>query len=339
MTEPPAGPGLGSRPDQGATVLLSASEIRRLVTMNDVIDAVDQAARERASGRLDSAPRVGTPGGTLLMAAESAGRDGVAAKIVSIADGNRAAGLSTIQGLALWLDYRTRRPVLVADAPTVTALRTGALAGVATRALARPDASVLAMIGTGGQALAQVEATAAVRPVREVRVASLHRASAEDFCGRLAGLLPGVRAQACDSVAAAVRDADIVCLATTARTALVEERDLRADVHVNAVGAYRPDMHELAVSVFGAAKLVCSDDPHGALSEAGDLMDAVAAGVLDPGSVVELGALDAVDVRTQGAGLTVLKSVGTASADLALLDLLVGRAAGSSEIRRFGFGE
>jgi ornithine cyclodeaminase len=340
MTLPLSGRDLRPEQDQAAaTFLLSASEIRRLVTITDVIEAVDQAARERAAGRLTAAPRVATPGGTLLMAAESAERDGVAAKIVSIAAGNRAAGLATIQGLALWLDYSTRRPVLVADAPTVTALRTGALAAVATRALAHPDASVLAMIGTGGQALAQVEAVAAVRPVRDVRVASLHRESAEEFCRRLAGVLPGVQARACDSVTAAVRDAEIVCLATTARTALVEQHDLPADVHVNAVGAYRPDMRELAVSVFEAARLVCSDDPEGAFGEAGDLMDAIAAGVLDPGAVIELGALDGALLRSLGTGLTVFKSVGTAAADLALLDLLVRRATKSAGTRSFGFGE
>ena len=145
------------------TFLLSASMIRRLVTMNDVIDAVGQAARERAAGALLAAPRVALPGGkTLLMAGESAERDGVATKVVSVAPANRACGLATIQGLASWLDYATRRPLLIADATAATALRTGALAGVATKALAPPGASVLAMVGTGGMATSLVEACAAV---------------------------------------------------------------------------------------------------------------------------------------------------------------------------------
>src|ERR1700758_4931211 len=90
-----------------ATLLLGASDIRRLVTMDDVIEVVAQAARERAAGDLVAAPRIGLPGGTLLMAAESKERDGVGAKLVSIAMDNRSAGLSTIQGLASWLDYTT----------------------------------------------------------------------------------------------------------------------------------------------------------------------------------------------------------------------------------------
>ena len=327
------------RPPAGrtATFLLGASDIRRLVTMDDVIDVVAQAARERAAGDLVAAPRVGLPGGTLLMAAESKERDGVGAKLVSIAPGNRSAGLATIQGLAAWLDYTTRRPLLVADATSVTAMRTGALSGVATRALAPPDASVLAMVGAGGQALTLIEACAAVRPIERVQLVSLHRASAEDLCGRLGSALPHLAVQICDSVAAAVKAADIVCLATTSRAALVEAGDVRSDAHLNAVGAFRPDMQELGVSVLAAADLVSSDDPHGALIEAGDLMAAVTGGALDPDSIVDLGDLDGRYDRARQRGITVFKSVGTASADLALLDLLRQRAAADGSVPSFEF--
>jgi ornithine cyclodeaminase/alanine dehydrogenase-like protein (mu-crystallin family) len=320
-----------------STFLLGASDIRRLVTMKDVIQVVGQAARERAAGGLVAAPRVALPGGTLLMAAESKERGGVATKLVSVAAGNRASGLSTIQGLASWLDYTTRQPLLVADATAVTALRTGALSGVATQALAPPEASVLAMVGTGGQALRLVEACAAVRPVERVQLASLHRASAEELRGRLGSLLPELEVRICESVKEAVNDAAIVCLATTSVTALVEDGDVRPDVHINAVGAYRPDMRELGLSVFAAAELVCSDDPHGALGEAGDLMEAVICGALKAESIVDLGALDGHYDRAQRHGITIFKSVGTASADLALLDLLWQRAEADGSIPSFAF--
>lgn len=336
MTAPlPAG--TRSQPTSTSTFLLGASDIRRLVTMKDVIQAVGQAVRERATGGLVAAPRVALPGGTLLMAAESKERDGVATKLVSVAAGNRASGLSTIQGLASWLDYTTRQPLLVADATAATALRTGALSGVATQALAPPGASVLAMVGTGGQALSLVEACAAVRPVERVQLASLHRATAEDFRGKLSSHLPELDVRICDSVSQAVRDAEIVCLATTSATALVEAEDVRSDVHLNAVGAFRPDMRELGVSALAAAELVCSDDPHGALIEAGDLMDAVASGALAAESIVDLGALDGQYDPARRRGITIFKSVGTASADLALLDLLWHRAEADSTIPSFEF--
>jgi ornithine cyclodeaminase len=319
------------------TLLLSASDIRRLVTMKDVIQVVARAARERAAGDLVAAPRVALPGGTLLMAAESEVRGGVATKLVSVAAGNRASGLSTIQGLASWLAYTTRQPLLVADATTATALRTGALSGVATQALAPAEASVVAMVGTGGQALSLVEACAAVRPVERVQLSSLHRASAEEFRGRLGSLLPELDIRICDSVSEAVKEANIVCLATTSLTALVEAEDVRSDVHINAVGAFRPDMRELGLSVLAAADLVCSDDAHGALREAGDLMDAVAIGAPKAEDIVDLGALDGQHDRARRRGITIFKSVGTASADLALLDLLWQRAEADGAMHRFDF--
>ena len=115
---------------------------------------------------------------------------GVAAtKVVSVAPANRACGLSTIQGLASWLDYATRRPLLIADATAATALRTGALAGVATKALAPPGASVLAMVGTAEWPTSLVEACAAVRPITRVLLTSLHRESAEEFGRKLGSRL------------------------------------------------------------------------------------------------------------------------------------------------------
>lgn len=319
------------------TFLLGASEVRRLATMKEVIQVVGQAAAERAAGDLVAAPRVALPGGTLLMAAESEERGGVATKLVSVAAGNRASGLSTIQGLATWLDYTTRQPLLVADAPAVTALRTGALSGVATQALAPPEASVLAMVGAGGQALTLVEACAAVRPIQRVQLASLHRSSAENLRGRLGSLLPELDVRICGDVSEAVKDAAIVCLATTSVTALVERGDVRPDVHINAVGAFRPDMRELGISVLAAAELVCSDDPQGALREAGDLMEAVARGTPRAESIIDLGALDGQYDPAQRRGISIFKSVGTASADLALLDLLWHRADADGTIPSFEF--
>jgi ornithine cyclodeaminase len=317
--------------------LLDASSIRRLVTMKDVIEVVGQAAKDHAAGGLVAAPRVALPGGTLLMAAESQQRGGVGAKLVSVAPGNRASGLSTIQGLASWLDYTTRQPLLVADATAVTALRTGALSGIATQVLAPLGASELAMVGTGGQALALVEACAAVRPVERVLLASLHRASAEQFRIKLGALLPELDVHICGSVSEAVKNAEIVCLATTSLTALVNDQDVRPDAHINAVGAYRPDMRELGVSVLAAATLVCSDDPPGALREAGDLMEAVARGAVDAESLIGLGALNGHYDLGKRSGLTIFKSVGTALADLALLDLLWQRAEADGTIPSFEF--
>ena len=170
-----------------------------------------------------------------------------------------------------------------------------------------------------------------------MQLASSHRESAEELRRRLRSARPDLEVRICDSVRRAVQDAALVCLATTSVSTLVEAGDVRPDVHINAVGAYRPDMRELGASVLGAAELVCSDDPPGALREAGDLMEAVACGALRAESIIDLGELDARFDRAQRRGITIFKSVGTASADLALLDLLWQRAEADGSIPRFEF--
>lgn len=325
--------------DKSLTTLLDASSILGLVTIVEVIDVVAAAVREQAAGDISQAQRVSLLGGTtLLMAAASEDRRGIAGKLVSIAPTNRAQGLATIQGLAIWLDYKTRRPLVLADASTVTALRTGALTAVATRALARPEASCLAMVGAGGQALAQVESVLAVRPIKEIRLVSGHAESSERFRAEIDRRFPHLKASVSHDVASAVEDADVVCLATTSRAVLIELANVPAHVHVNAVGAYRPDMMEVGASLFAGASVVCVDDLGGALREAGDLMAAIAAGQLDQSSVRELGEFTEGN-GTRGDAPTVFKSVGSAAADLALLHLLAERAAAQADLPRFDFSK
>ncbi len=323
--------------DRSLTTLLDTNTIRGLVTIEETIDVVAAALREQVAGFISPAPRVSLlHGSTLLMAAASENRGGVAGKLVSIVPANRAQGLASIQGLAIWIDYVTRRPLLLADATTITSLRTGALSGIATRALARPEASCLAMVGAGGQALAQVESVLAVRPIKEVRLVSEHPESSERLRVEILQRFPQLNAVVTRDIASAVQGADVVCLATTARAALVELADVPAYVHVNAVGAYRSDMKEVGTSLFAGASIVCVDDLGGALQEAGDLMAAIAAGQLDQSSVRELGELSENNVD-RGDAPTVFKSVGSAAADLALLCLLAERAAKQPDLPRFDF--
>ncbi len=323
--------------ESSPTTLLAAGTIARLVTLAEVIDAVAAGAVEQAAGRISPAERASLLGGsTLLMAAASETRPGLAGKLVSIIPANRGLGLATIQGLAVWLDVATRRPLLLADATALTSLRTGALTGVATRVLARPEASCIAMVGAGGQALAQVESVRAVRPIEEVRVVSQHAETAEGLCGEIARSAPDLKVSASPDVASAVRGADVVCLATTSRDTLVELADVSPHVHVNAVGAYRPDMREVGVSLFGGAGVVCVDDLGGALREAGDLMAAIAAGALAESAVLELGQV-VEGAGSRGPGPTVFKSVGSAAADLAVLHLLAERAVEDPDLPRFDF--
>lgn len=325
---------------RSSTALLDAETILRLISIHDVIEAVEGSACDVSAGRTTPAQRAGLLGeSTLLMAASSDDEQGVAAKVVSIMPANRDRALATIQGLAFWLEYLTRRPLMVADATVVTALRTGALSAVATRSLSRPDASCLAMVGAGGQAFAQVEGILAVRPIAEIRVASRSAGPAAALRDRIARNFGTVQVSVVADVGTAVAGADVVCLATTSSAPLVELADVPAHVHVNAVGAYRPDMREVGASLFGAAGVVCVDDLEGALREAGDLIDAISDGALDESSVLGLGEVLAGPGRTFSSPdrPTVFKSVGSAAADYALLCLLHERVRSDDDVMRFDF--
>ncbi|MDQ2941992.1 MAG: ornithine cyclodeaminase family protein, partial [Chloroflexota bacterium] len=136
----------------------------------DLIDAVEQAYRDVAGGR-DASParsRVAMPNGDLLlMPGLRRGGLGASVKLVTVTPANAARGLPTVQAILLWIDAETGAPRALLDGAELTAMRTGAGTGAATRLLARADASVLAQIGAGAQAAWQVRAVLAVRPIRE----------------------------------------------------------------------------------------------------------------------------------------------------------------------------
>jgi ornithine cyclodeaminase len=211
------------------------------------------------------------------------------------------------------------------DATALTALRTGAASGLATALLAAPDAATLAMLGTGGQAADQVGAVCAVRPIREVRIFGRHPGRRAELCGELAAGHPGISFLNAASAAEAVRGAQVICTATRSQAPLFEVSDLEPDVHINAVGAYRPDMCEVPAEAFGRAAVVVIDQLEAVLAEAGDVIQAIAAGQLDQESLVEIGQLLAAPA-VPPAGPTIFKSVGIAAQDWALAELVVSRA-------------
>lgn len=191
------------------------------------------------------------------------------------------------------------------DGPTLTAIRTAAGAGLATRLLARPDARTLAMLGAGAMAYDQVMAVTEVRPVDDILVWSRTRDHAEALAGRVGG-------HAVDDADQAVAAADVVSTATPARRPLFDHESVRPGTHVNAVGAFTPEMVEIPAATVRAA-LVFVDDVAAAAEEAGDLLQA---GVDPDGTIGDLLAGRREGRRDQEQ-ITFFKSVGIASQDVA----------------------
>lgn len=299
--------------------LLTRQDVVDAVPMPAAIEAVGEAYQELSAGRAQSPVRLAlnAPGGTsLFMPGYLMDTGAMGAKIVSVFAQNQERGLASIHGIVLMLDPETGIPMAIMDGTYLTALRTGAGSGVATRALARDDARVLTVFGAGGQARAQIEAVRAVRPIEEVRVVSRGGTSAR----ALAAELEGVEARAVDDPVEAARGADVICAATTSSTPVFPTDAADPGVHVNGVGSFKPDMQEIAGELLLRAR-VFVDARDAALEEAGDLIVPIGKGLFgedhiaaDIGEVLS-GRAEGRQARDQ---ITYFKSVGNAVQDMAV---------------------
>lgn len=311
---------------------LSADEIREAVPMAEMLDAVEAAYRDVPAGRDRSPLRTHVAidaGDLLLMPGVRQAAAGFTVKLVTVVAANAGRGVPTVQALVVWFDAATGRPVALIDGPTLTAMRTGAASGVATRLLARPDASVAALIGAGAQAEWQLRALVVARRLRRVLVYAPSAARRDSFVRRLAGEVD-VELVAAGSAEDAVRAADVVCCATTASAPVFDAAWLRPGAHVNGVGAYRLGMVELPPEAFARASMVAVDAREAALAEAGDVVAAIERGAIEVDALVEIGSVSSAwrDERP-GDAVTVFKSVGLAIQDVAAAELIVERLLGA----------
>ena len=291
--------------------LIDADTLARVLQMSAAIDALEAAF----AGRLPDAPpraRVEAPAGdVLLMPAVGEREAGV--KLVTVAPGNPERGLPLIHALYVLLDGATLAPIALFEGAALTALRTAAVSGLATRYLAREDAARLVIFGAGVQATAHLEAMTAVRPVERVVVVSRTEGAAD----RLAGRARDAGLEASTGEPAAVADSDIVCTCTTSATPLFDGSRLSAGAHVNAIGAYRPEDREVDDGTVRRARIVV-ETREAAMAEAGDILIPMKAGVIDETAIVA----DLAEVvggrlvRRSPEEVTLFKSVGVAFEDL-----------------------
>jgi ornithine cyclodeaminase len=313
--------------------ILDAEQVRAAAPMPALLDAVEAAYRDVASGR-DHSPirqRLSMGAGDLmLMPGLRDGGSGASVKLVTFMPANAARGLPTIHAVVALFNAETGEPLAVLDGSTVTAMRTGAASGVSTRLLARPDARVLALFGTGAQAAWQVRAVMAAREIGEVRVFSRTAEARDAFAADLAEELgSSVHVIAPATAEAAVLGADVICCATTSSEPIFAAEWVSPGTHVSAVGSYRKGMVELPPDLFAAATLVAVDSREAVLEEAGDLLAALDAGLLAPDGFVEIGTVEDTWAATRDpSAITVFKSVGLAIQDLATAELVMANLSG-----------
>jgi ornithine cyclodeaminase len=239
-------------------------------------------------------------------------------KVISVFPENRDAGLETHQGVVLLFEAEHGQPVAMVDASEVTAIRTAAVSGVATRALAREDADDLAIIGSGTQARTHLEAMLAVRRVRRVRAWSPNRERREAFAAE-ATERHGIPVEAVDEPRAAVEGASLICTVSGAREPVVRGEWLAPGCHINAVGSALPTARELDSEAVARARLFV-DRRESALNESGDVLLAMQDGAIGQDHIAgELGELvtGSVEGRTTPDQITLFKSLGLAVEDVA----------------------
>jgi len=298
-------------------LVLSRADVRRLLDLDQLLDALERGFVELSAGRASVPPRIAAETERGLLAAMPGYADGILeTKLVSVFAGNREVGLPSHQATIALFDDATGKPLALMDGTEITAVRTGAASAVATRVLARPDARVLAVLGAGVQARSHIDAATRVREFVEVRVASRSPEHARALADEIGGT-------AFASFEEAVAGANVVCACTDAGQPIFSAESLEPGMHVTSVGASR-DGPELDPAVMGRGLLAVESRvafqpyPAGAHELQG----------LDPNDAVELGEILAGtrEGRSSPEQITIYKSMGHAVEDAATAGLVYRRA-------------
>ncbi len=303
--------------------ILTQQQVTELLPMRDCIplmaDALASLSRGEVVVPLRPIMRIPNTHDVFgMMPAYSAALPVFGVKLITVFPGNHGTALDSHQGAVLLFDAKTGRLAAMLDASSITAIRTAAVSAVATRLLAREDASTLALIGSGVQARTHLEAIALARPLKEVRVYSRTWKHAKHFAA-WAERAHGTAVEVSDSAEHAVHGADIVCTVTSSREPVLLGDWLEAGMHINAVGASQPDARELDSRAVARTRIF-ADRRESLVNESADYLIPMREGLISEQHVVaELGEIliERAAGRRSRDEITLFKSLGLAVEDLA----------------------
>lgn len=308
-------------------LILSRADIQRCFPVTDAIDAMRTAFSALQTRQAQTPQRLAVnlpeQSVALLMPSfiDTHEEAAFALKVVTVVPHNPSRNLPRLYATVLLLDAMTGQTLAIMEGGWLTAMRTGAVSGLATDLLARHNADVLALFGAGVQAPLQVLAIDAVRPLREVRVVNRNEEHYHTFAAAMQTLLgpncPPIRRAA--NSREALHGASLVACATVATSPLFSWNEIAPGTHINAIGAFTPEMCEIDAATLAHARIVV-DQREAALAEAGDLLQALQAGAIDGADTwTELGELVTAtrSGRQTSDEVTVFKSVGIGVQDIA----------------------
>lgn len=262
-------------------LIINEKEIQSTYGMKEAIHDVEQILRAKAEDKIANPHRtvIEFPqhsASVLYMPSADLVNEMTTIKTVTIFPENPASGKPTTQGVILVTDAKDGEHLAMMNASYLTRLRTGALSGIATERLAREDATVLTVIGTGAMAFEQVLGVLEVRPISKMLLVNPTTAKAEHFKERLLafGIDENIQIEIMDNVSKAVSQADIICCSTRSNTPVFDGNDVKPGTHVNGVGSYLPHMREMDFTFIQRCSKIVTDDESGVKEEAGELIHA-----------------------------------------------------------------
>lgn len=307
-------------------LLLNKKDIKQVFTIKDAIAADKEAFRIYSAGESDIPLRINIgaakyDGQTLFMPGYVEQLDSMGVKIISIFPRNIEQGQPTISATMVLLDGISGEVCCIMDGTYLTQLRTGAASGAATDLLARDDSRIGAVIGTGAQAITQLEAMLAVRDLAEVRIFDLNPDRAQSFTAQMQQELDLGKTvlRAVASSDEAITDADIITAVTTSKVPVFNGHLVKAGAHVNGVGSYMPHVQELDETILHRAAKIYFDTRKDALVETGDFIIPLQKGTFSEERITgEIGQLIAGQIkgRETPEEITLFKTVGMAVLDI-----------------------
>jgi len=303
-------------------LVLTKSDLEKVLSMKEVIEAVEMAFSELQKGTLILPTRA-----TITLAKEAGwvgvmpaylGKMGsLSTKIVTVFEKNLEKKIPTIMATVVLNSAETGAPLAIMEGTFITAIRTGAVCGVATKFLARKDSKTVGVFGAGVQARTQLMAACAVRNIKRAFVYDLFKERADAFAVEMSRTLHiHVETREPDDM---VKESDIVITATTAKTPVFDGNLVNQGTHLNLIGSFKPDVREVDDVVIRKAKVVV-DQKSAALEEAGDIIVPLKAGIITEEHIyAELGELvtGVKPGRTADSEITLFKSVGLGIQDCA----------------------
>ncbi|QYN46096.1 hypothetical protein [Gilliamella sp. ESL0405] len=307
-------------------LILTAKDIQQCYSMKEAIAADKQALKIYTQGNSEVPLRINFDmqnGQCLFMPAHIKDNDVVGIKIVSVFPNNPKLGKPSVPAQVLMIDPKTGEVCAMLDGTYVTQLRTGAVQGAATDLLAKKEAKRAVLIGTGGQAISQLEAMLTVRPLTDLAIYDIDTNKAKQFTEEMKQRFAHFPAHLYFSqdLDSDISRADIITSVTTSNTATFNGEKVKSGAHINGVGAYTPKMHEIPESVVKQADIRVLDTKDGVFAEAGDIIDPINQQLVTKDDFFELGDLviDPQKCRVNDQQITLFKTVGTA-----VLDVYVG---------------